>query len=82
MASRPPIMARNETALRKKAGAIPTAAISPPAAAGPSTRAVLKLALFRPTALATRSGPTISLTNDCRAGMSKAVATPSSRARV
>ena len=67
--------------MRKKAGAIPTTAISTPATAGPTTRAVLKLALLRPTALATRSGPTISLTNDWRAGMSKAVATPSSRAR-
>ncbi len=67
--------------MRKKAGAIPTTAISTPATAGPTTRAVLKLALFSPTALATRSGPTISVTNDCLAGMSKAVTQPSSRAR-
>ena len=67
--------------MRKNAGAIPTTAISTPATAGPMTRALLKLALFSPTALATRSGPTISLTNACLAGMSKAVTQPSSRAR-
>ena len=54
----------------------PNAAISRPASAGPMMRAVLKLAEFSPTALVRSSGPTISETKDCRAGASKAEATP------
>ena len=36
---------------------------------------------LRLTALARSSGPTISLTNDCRTGASKAVAVPNANAR-
>ena len=41
-----------------------------PATAGPTSRAPLKIVEFRLTALASRSGPTISETNDCRTGAS------------
>ena len=58
----------------------PRAAISRPASAGPIIRARLNDAEFRPTALVRSSGPTISLTNDCRAGASKADPIPNTNA--
>ncbi len=58
----------------------PIAAMSRPATAGPTRRAALKEAELSPTALERSSGPTISETNDCRAGASKAVPTPKTRA--
>lgn len=72
--------ARKETALRRKEGAIPAVAISTPAAAGPSSRPVLNMALLRATALAISSGPTISMTNAWRVGMSIMCTTPSRNA--
>jgi hypothetical protein len=62
------------------AGAMPTTPISTPATAGPMILPTLKTALFRPTALGSSVDPTISVTNDWRAGMSKEVAQPSSSA--
>ena len=47
-----------------------------PATAGPMRRPALNDALLRATALARRSLGTISDTNDWRAGLSTAVATP------
>ncbi len=58
----------------------PRAAISRPASAGPIMRARLKDAEFRPTALVRSSGPTISLTNDCRVGASNADPMPNTKA--
>ena len=54
----------------------PSAWIIRPASAGPRMRARLKLAELRPTALVRSSGPTISDTNDWRAGASNAEPTP------
>jgi len=54
----------------------PRAPIISPARAGPRIRAALKLAEFSPTALVRSSWPTISETNDCRAGASNAEPTP------
>ena len=59
---------------------MPTPAISRPDAPGPSSRAKLKDAEFSPTALEMSSLPTISETNDCRAGLSAAVITPNTNA--
>ena len=72
--------ARYDRALARKAGAMPKEAMVTPAAAGPRMRPVLNMALFRPTAFGTSSGPTISMTNDCRVGMSIIVTTPSRKA--
>ena len=54
----------------------PNSAISAPAAAGPRMRAVCTTTEFSATALTTRSAPTISATNACRAGLSIAVTMP------
>ena len=54
--------------------------MSAPARAGPTSRAPLNTVEFRLTALASRSGPTISETNDWRTGMSSDEATPSAAA--
>jgi hypothetical protein len=51
-----------------------------PAMAGPTIRAALNEAELRPTALVRSSAWTISLTNDCRAGASKAVPMPNTNA--
>jgi MFS family permease len=59
----------------------PSAAIMRPATAGPIIRARLNDAELRPTALVRSSGPTISLTNDWRAGASKADPMPNTKAR-
>ena len=47
-----------------------------PAIAGPVIRAEWTRTLLRLTALTTRSGPTISITNACRAGLSTASTRP------
>jgi hypothetical protein len=60
---------------------IPTVAMSTPATAGPMTLEVVITALLRLTALATSAGPTISTTSARRAGLSMAVASPSTAAR-
>jgi hypothetical protein len=68
------------SALSRKPGASPTRAINRPAMAGPTIRAPLKEAELRPTALATRSRPARSITNDWRAGWSTAFTTPQATA--
>ncbi|CAB4937158.1 unannotated protein [freshwater metagenome] len=77
------MVAAKLAALTKKAGAVlpPEAAITPPATAGPTSRAPLNTVEFRLTALPSSAGPTISDTNDCRAGVSRELTTPSARAR-
>ena len=74
-------IARNETALIRKHGSTPTVAISTPAMAGPTIRAQCTITLFRLTALTTRSGPTISITKLCRAGLSSAFTLPRTSTR-
>ena len=54
----------------------PTEATSTPATAGPSMRAALTIDEFSAMALGKSSRVTISMTNDCRVGMSKAFTTP------
>jgi hypothetical protein len=65
-------------ALTRNAGAVlPEAApMTSPATAGPTSRALLKMVELRPTALVSRSGPTISETNACRTGASIAETEP------
>ena len=58
----------------------PRAPIIRPASPGPRIRARLNAAELRPTALVTSSGSTISETNDCRAGASKAEPMPKTNA--
>ncbi len=55
---------------------MPTEAMIAPPIAGPMTRAALTTTLFRVTALLMSAGPTISMTNVCRLGLSMAVTTP------
>ena len=68
--------ARNDSELPRKAGARPTVLMRTAATAGPTMRAVLNTALLRATALDTSSGPTISMTNDWRVGLSTTVTHP------
>ena len=56
--------------------ATPASAISAPAAAGPMIRELWTITEFSDTALTTRSGPTISITNAWRAGLSTALTAP------
>jgi len=63
-----------------KQSAVPTTAIRTPPTAGPTMRAALKTAELRAIALATSSLPTISTTNDWRAGMSTVLTRPSRNA--
>ncbi len=65
----------------KKQSAIPTLAMRKPATAGPTMRAPLNIALFSEIAFMRSSRLAISTTNDCRAGMSKAMATPPNKPR-
>jgi hypothetical protein len=62
--------------LSAKQGATPAVAITTPASAGPSVRAPLMSALPRLTAFTSRSGPTSSTRNACRAGLSTAFTAP------
>ena len=55
---------------------MPTVAIITPAIAGPTARAALTTTLLRVTALLMSSGPTISITNVWRLGLSSAVTVP------
>lgn len=59
---------------------MPTVVISTPATAGPTRRADWKFAELRLTAFCSWSGPTISDTKDCRAGLSTTVAMPTAKA--
>ena len=74
------ITAAKDAALIRKTGPVPTSTMRNPASAGPMTRPRLNEALLSPTALGRSSRPTISMTNDCRAGASMAAPTPSSSA--
>ena len=67
--------------LRKKQAVTPRAPMRMPPTAGPTIRAALNIAEFRPTALVMSSRPTISTTNAWRVGMSTAFTRPSSAAR-
>ena len=78
--TRATITGTKEMALARNAGARPRVAMVTPAAAGPRMRPALNMALFRPTALGTSSGPTISMTKDCRVGMSIMVTMPRRKA--
>ena len=64
------------SAFRPKQGATPQRAMITPAIAGPTIRAEWTSTELRLTALTTRSGPTISITNACRAGLSTARTSP------
>jgi hypothetical protein len=66
--------------LRKNTGPVSRAAITRPATPGPMSRAALKDALLRPTALLSDSCGTISETKVWRAGLSSAAATPCTNA--
>ncbi len=68
--------------MTRKQAAVPAVATITPATAGPMTRAALKVSEFSAMALSRSSRPTISTTNDWRAGMSSAFAVPSSSAAV
>ena len=67
------------TLLMKNTGPTPTRPMSTPATAGPTIRAALNAAEFSATAFATSPLPTMSMTNDCRAGWSTAFAKPRTR---
>ena len=69
-------IARKVSALMRKQGATPQVAITTPAIAGPAMRAVCTSTLLRPTALTTRSEPTISITKLWRVGLSRALTVP------
>ncbi len=77
IANNAPMGARKLIALIQIAGANPNQPIMTPETAGPTSRAELNCMEFRPTALGNKSCPTISATNDCRAGASKAWTMPS-----
>ena len=70
-----------ESALSQKQPPSPTVASSTPATAGPTMRAVLNAAELSAMALPRSSFPTISTTNDCRAGRSNALMMPNTNAR-
>ena len=67
--------------LSTKHRAIPAPAMRNPAAAGPSARATLMRMVLSVTALRTCSGPVISSTKLCRAGLSKARTHPNTSAK-
>jgi hypothetical protein len=69
-------MTTNEPELTAKQAETPSSAISAPAAAGPTMREEWTMTELSATALSKRSGPTISLTNACRAGLSTASTVP------
>ena len=62
--------------MSRKHGATPIVAIRMPAPAGPRIRAQCTSTLLSPTALTTRSAPTISITKLCLVGLSIAVTAP------
>lgn len=61
-------------------GPVPTALMSRPAPAGPTICATLEYVAVIAEALGSSSGPTISLTNAIRAGVSTALMQPTARA--
>ena len=68
---------RNERAFKKNEGPVPKAAIRRPERPGPISRAALKFAELRLTALGKSSFPTTSLVNACLTVASRADASPS-----
>ena len=70
------IIAPNESALSRKHGPTPSSAITAPAAAGPTIRALWTITELSATALTVRSGPTSSVTKLWRAGLSSALTAP------
>ena len=68
------------TPFKRKHHVMPTYAIRKPATAGPTTRAPLTMELFSDIAFIRSSWLVISTMNACRAGISKAIATPPSAA--
>ncbi len=70
------IIAPNDSALSRKHGPTPSSAITAPAAAGPTIRALWTITEFSATALTVRSGPTSSVTKLWRAGLSRALIAP------
>ena len=81
IATNAPTTAAKLTVLIHRAGATPAHAITRPASPGPIRRAALNDVLLRPTALLSRSGPTISEAKAWRVGTSKAWTTPPNVAR-
>jgi hypothetical protein len=77
IASSPARTPRKLTPFAKKHHPSPIAPTSTPATAGPMIRAPLKIDEFSAMAFGRSSRPTISTTNDWRAGMSNAFTTPS-----
>jgi len=76
-----PMTARKLAALMAKQRVTPTVAISTPATAGPVARARLKREALSETALGSSFRPTISKTNDWRAGVSTTCTAPPTAAR-
>ena len=68
-------------ALTTKHQPMPTVPTRTAAMVGPMTRATFTVVVFSVTASRTRSRPTISWTNACRAGLSAALKVPNSTAR-
>ena len=66
----------NVSELMRKHAPTPRSAITPPAAAGPTIRAVCTITLLSAIALTVRSGPTSSVTKLWRAGLSSASTAP------
>ena len=81
MPRRARIIAANVKASIRKQGATPRVAIRAPAAAGPTIRAPWTRTLLSPTALTTRSAPTISITKLWRVGLSTALTAPRMKTR-
>jgi hypothetical protein len=78
--SNPAITATKLRPFNRKHQVMPTCAMRNPATAGPTTRAPLKMELLSEIAFIRSSRLVISTMNACRAGMSKAIATPPSAA--
>ena len=70
------IIAPKDRAFSRKHGPTPSSAITAPAAAGPTIRALWTITEFSATALTVRSGPTSSVTKLWRAGLSSALIAP------
>ena len=70
------IIAPKDRAFSRKHGPTPSSAITTPAAAGPTIRALCTITLLSATALTVRSGPTSSVTKLWRAGLSSALTAP------
>ena len=73
--------ATNENPFQKKVAGSPTPAISTPPIAGPITFPVSWMTLLSMTAFVSCATGTISLGNDCRAGLFSASTTPPASAK-